>query len=129
MLGAMIKMTIKHDIIHIDSSLCFKCGKPFGTEKGIRKTKHHAIPRTLRPERNITLPMHERCHLELNRLYTTQQKKRLAPKSMKVFSNRMEGLVGSSKSFMKKIKKVYDDFMSEIARIEGEKIKKELEGK
>ena len=106
-------------VISLGSYKCFCCGKQFDEKnKDLRKTKHHAIPITLKPKFNIVFPLCEKCHRELNNLYANQEKKQRAPKPLKVFTNKMEGLANSYKSFGKKIEKIHNDFMLEIARIE-----------
>ena len=108
---------VEYSTMHIDFPVCFKCGELFGA-KDLRKTKHHVIPQLLEPKRNITIPLHAKCHAELNGLYIHQKKKPKSSKSLKVFTNRMEGLRNSYKKFGKKIEKVYSDYMEEIQRVE-----------
>ena len=64
------------DLVKIDASHCWKCGKLFdntteGFKKGMNKTKHDEIPRFLKPKRNVQIPVCQKCHSEIN-LYSVQ---------------------------------------------------------
>lgn len=50
--------------ISISDSVCWKCGKPFSKGE-YQRTVHHVLPRNLNPIKNITIPLHEKCHREV----------------------------------------------------------------
>ncbi len=50
-------------IIRGDS--CWKCGNNFDGKEH-KKTTHHGIPQTLQPKQNVSIPMCEQCHEEIN---------------------------------------------------------------
>jgi len=53
-------------VINIQDDVCWKCGEAFNEqdEKLIR-TIHHALPKQLNPKKNITVPIHKKCHDEI----------------------------------------------------------------
>lgn len=104
-------------LVQLESGFCFMCGKPFN-EGDLKKTKHHCIPRTLKPKRNVTLPVHMECHKKLNGLYALQQKKVKAPASLKKFTNEVEGLIYSVHRLNKKMEKLKDNLINEISKVE-----------
>lgn len=53
-------------IITIQGDTCWRCGNEFDG-KEYKKTGHHGIPRTLKPKQNISIPMCEKCHNEINK--------------------------------------------------------------
>ena len=53
-------------IITIQGDHCWRCGKEFDKAEH-KKTSHHGIPRTLRPKQNVSIPMCEKCHSEINK--------------------------------------------------------------
>ncbi len=52
-------------IITIQDDECWRCGKAF--EKKVVKTSHHAIPKNLKPKKNICVPICDDCHEEINK--------------------------------------------------------------
>ncbi len=60
----------RFDIIKIEAHHCYRCGSIF-TVKGKRRTAHHSIPKFLKPQRNVEVPVCEDCHREINQ-YTVQ---------------------------------------------------------
>ncbi len=52
--------------ITIQGSSCWKCGNDFDG-KECKRTSHHGIPRTLKPKQNVSIPMCEKCHKEINK--------------------------------------------------------------
>ena len=87
-------------IITIQGSFCWRCGNEFDGKKYI-KTGHHGIPRTLKPKQNISIPMCEECHKEINKqdintleayahkIYKTAQN---IPRSVRELVNKLETL-------------------------------------
>jgi len=53
-------------IITIQGDHCWRCGHEFDGKEH-KKTSHHGIPRTLKPKQNISIPMCEKCHKEINK--------------------------------------------------------------
>lgn len=51
--------------IIIDDDVCWLCGNPFTNEKGMNRTTHHTLSRHLKPKKNITVPIHQKCHDEI----------------------------------------------------------------
>ena len=57
-------------VIKIDATHCFCCGiNMANTTPDDTKTRHHAIPRELKPIRNIVLPVCRKCH---GKIHTSQ---------------------------------------------------------
>jgi len=54
-----------NEVISIQGTVCWRCGKPFRNTKELRRTTHHALPKHLNPAKNILLPIHEKCHTEI----------------------------------------------------------------
>ena len=106
------KEKIVYKTIHIDSSLCFFCGQPFGA-KELRKTEHHGIPKCLSPERNIGVPVHKKCHDEINSLYVVQQKRPRVPQ-LKAFENQMAGILKNAEGHFIKVSKLHSRIIKEI---------------
>ena len=52
--------------ITIQGSFCWRCGNEFDGKKH-KKTSHHGIPKALKPVQNISIPMCEGCHDEINK--------------------------------------------------------------
>ena len=51
-------------------SICCLCGEKITTTK---KTRHHVIPQAIKPKMNIIIPLHNECHIELNKLMEINQ--------------------------------------------------------
>ena len=88
----------RFDLIKIEAHHCFRCGNPF-TGKGRKKTKHHAIPQFLKPQRNVEVPVCDDCHKEINQ-YTMQS----IPK-FKAMQNLLENLKNAIAKWEKKLGK------------------------
>lgn len=55
-------------IITIQDDECWKCGNTFNNKDKKRvKTSHHAIPKNLKPVKNLCVPLCEGCHREINK--------------------------------------------------------------
>lgn len=53
-------------LINIQDDICWKCGKPFDDkDDDLKKTVHHMLPQTCNPVKNVTVPIHEKCHREI----------------------------------------------------------------
>jgi hypothetical protein len=53
-------------IINIQDDVCWKCGEVFiENDEELSKTIHHTIPKQLNPKKNITVPIHKKCHDEI----------------------------------------------------------------
>lgn len=50
------------ELIIIQDDACWICGKPFGSDDEMKRTNHHTLPQHLNPAKNITVPIHEKCH-------------------------------------------------------------------
>jgi len=55
--------------IYIDDIVCFQCGLPFDAKEH-KKTKHHAIPKFLKPQINVVVPLGQRCHNKMNIIFS-----------------------------------------------------------
>ncbi len=53
-------------IITIQGDTCWRCGNEFDG-KNHKRTAHHGIPRTLKPKQNVSIPMCQDCHDEINK--------------------------------------------------------------
>ena len=76
--------------VQLNMNICFICGKNFEGDK----ERHHAIPKCLKPAFNVLIPVHRRCHKELNKMYVSQQKKPLYDKMERVVDNAIVQLAG-----------------------------------
>lgn len=88
------------DIVKIDASHCYRCGKLFGIKR--KKTHHHTIPKFLNPKRNVKVPICEKCHKEINK-YIIQQIPEF--KSLCNFIENLEDLIKKHKPKLEKYKK------------------------
>ena len=88
----------RFDLLKIEAYHCYRCGNPF-TGKGRKKTGHHSIPKFLKPQRNVEVPVCENCHKEINQ-YTVQS----IPK-FNAINNLIEGLKAVIKSYEKKLER------------------------
>ncbi len=86
------------DTIKLDAYRCYICGQLFDEGKH-KKTLHHAIPKFLKPKRNVLLPVGESCHQEIN-TYTVQSvpKAPRNPNFNVVLTNVQISLKGAEKS-------------------------------
>jgi len=46
-------------------SSCCLCGEKITSTKNSR---HHVIPKAIRPKINVIIPLHNKCHVRLNKL-------------------------------------------------------------
>ena len=53
------------DLLKIEAHHCWVCGEVFSGKKKA-KTSHHAIPQSMKPKRNIEIPVCNDCHKEIN---------------------------------------------------------------
>lgn len=91
-----------HSQLKIEAHHCWQCGKPFVEgDEDLKKTMHHGIPQFLKPERNIQIPIHKKCHDEINK-YNIQSIPQL--KSLK-------GFIKSLKDFASKHEKILDRYV------------------
>lgn len=63
---------MKNEII-INSDICYICGKKFQGKAELEKTMHHSIPKCIKPKFNIQIPVHRKCHDEMNRNFIHKQ--------------------------------------------------------
>lgn len=96
------------NVIKIDNGICFMCGRTFIQTGNKRKTEHHCIPQCLEPMFNIIVPLHYKCHEELNSLYAISQPKAkvIGITILKRALNDVQGLKGSNLAQGVKIEKV-----------------------
>lgn len=47
-------------------SVCWMCGNKL---RNPHKSKHHIIPRAIKPEINMLVPLHIKCHRRLNKMF------------------------------------------------------------
>ena len=53
--------------VDVDDSNCWICGKEFiKGDKFLMMTKHHVLPKHLKPIKNITIPICKKCHHKVN---------------------------------------------------------------
>jgi len=67
-------------------NFCWRCG----TTKGI--TRHHVIPKAMKPIHNIKIPLCDSCHVELNEHYGAHVKKKL-PNKYRDFNNYFQSIM------------------------------------
>ena len=53
----------RHGVISIQENFCMRCGV-----NGVPLTRHHSIPKRMKPKMNVTVPLCKKCHDELNLL-------------------------------------------------------------
>ena len=70
--------------LKIEASHCYNCGKPFTSEDP--KTKHHSIPKSMKPDRNVLLPVHKSCHQKIHEAIT------LTKPDFEAYENMVRGL-------------------------------------
>jgi len=51
--------------VKITTSHCYNCDIVFGTGDE-KKTDHHVIPKSMKPTRNIVIPVCAKCHKEIH---------------------------------------------------------------
>jgi len=118
----MAKEAIKN--IKIDNGVCFSCGEEFESVGPLKKTMHHCLPSLINPKFNVLIPLHKVCHEELNKLYVhsvPKQPKAIGLPSFKRVQNDIQGIIGHSETFTKKIKKVLDKVDKVVADREPKK--------
>lgn len=93
-------------IIKITAYHCWMCGGLFD-EENIKKTMHHAIPRFLKPKRNVEIPICENCHKQINS-YNIQNIKTKDGDLNKTIEQ-LKGAISSFSKAMKKTKDSIDD--------------------
>ena len=52
--------------ITIHEEECWLCGEEKG--EGVRMTRHHTIPKHLKPKKNVIVPVCEGCHSRINKI-------------------------------------------------------------
>lgn len=102
------------DDFHFDFGRCPRCDRTYD-QKDRKKTKHHIIPKFMKPKKNITMSLCLFCHNELNESYVHTKKKIKIPKvkEIKVFKNRLEGLQGPVGALKRKIDKLIESLSKE----------------
>ena len=51
------------EMIMVKDDVCWLCGKHLGiNNKSMVITQHHVLPQTLKPKKNICVPVHRMCH-------------------------------------------------------------------
>lgn len=91
------------DLVKIDSHHCWMCGIAFDSLEH-RKTNHDAIPKFLRPKRNILVPVCEKCHRELNNKYTIHSVPKLKVKTIKNFLKNFKDLINKYEKILESYK-------------------------
>jgi 5-methylcytosine-specific restriction endonuclease McrA len=86
-----MKVTLNKNILGLSDDLCWICGRKF--DNIIILTRHHAIPRRMKPKINITVPVCKECH----------NKENLIAGDLKMKADRLKGYLSS---IIKKIGKI-----------------------
>ncbi len=66
----IIELDKRDRIFIIKSKICLICGKGFSKakkKKELFKSDHHAIPQKMKPLFKVVIPIHVKCHMELNK--------------------------------------------------------------
>uniref|UniRef100_A0A6M3LRX3 Uncharacterized protein n=1 Tax=viral metagenome TaxID=1070528 RepID=A0A6M3LRX3_9ZZZZ len=84
-------------MIRIDSRHCWKCNEVMTTSGIHKRTSHHAIPKFLKPVRNVEMPVCDKCHKEIN-AFTVQSMPKLEAvdnliKNLKLFITKYEKVI------------------------------------
>ena len=81
----------------LDAHHCFCCGGAFDNAEK-KKTQHHAIPKNLKPKRNVLLPICDKCHKEINQSYMPKTQFDKLLKRLDSFQKQADGLVTTIKA-------------------------------
>ena len=115
--------------IKIDNGVCFSCGEEFEPTGPLMRTLHHCLPKLIDPKFNVIVPLHKVCHQELNSIYAHSKAKPPEAFGLSAFKrtqNSVQGLVGHSEAFSKKIQKVADAITKDIEKRESKDAKTKL---
>ncbi len=90
------QIDLTEKVIGLPFSECFICGKP-------DSTRHHAIPKEMKPLRNVTLPLCDEhkdvTHLPVRVLYVPPELRQAINKALVEVNNTKGRLVKVKKSF------------------------------
>ncbi len=84
--------------VKIEASHCWNCGDNF-SKSG--KTKHHSIPKAMKPDRNVLIPVCRDCHDKIHHSMLRTPK-------LTEYENFVKGIKTFIASHEKKLKKVLD---------------------
>ena len=93
------KFGARMDLIKIDAHHCWVCGIAFDGEEH-KKTNHDAIPRFLKPKRNVMVPICQKCHRELNTKYTIQSIPKIKIKKIRNFIKNLDEFINKNKKIL-----------------------------
>jgi len=96
--------------LHVSDSICFLCGEPFNSTTH-KKTKHHSIPKFLKPKFNVVVPIGKSCHHEMNKIF--EPKLLYHKNSVKML---MDSLTKNHLKVMNKVKKIHDNIDTEVKK-------------
>ncbi len=91
-----VDIRIRDNEFIFESCICFRCGK-FGKAM----TKHHAIPKRLKPEKNVIVSICHGCHDDVNDLD-------------------MKGILGYFHRLFKKLRSMIDQVDNKICKFKEE---------
>ena len=72
----IIELDKKDRIFRIKSKICLMCGGKFSkakNKKELYSSDHHAIPKKMEPLFKVIIPIHVKCHQELNSNFLSKQ--------------------------------------------------------
>jgi len=83
--------------IEIASGTCFRCAQGFEKKGDRKRTIHHSIPKSLKPSKNVLIPICESCHVKLH------SSPKVSMKSFKSMQNALKGLKSATEKFENKL--------------------------
>ncbi len=116
---------MKTKTIHIDQNYCVRCEDLFTGSGEKMKTKHHVVPKFLKPKSNYTICLCKDCHEELNKNYVSVAPKSKKLPKLKTIQNKVNGLKGALEKYGKKLEKTIKEIDKEIEDESPKEIKHE----
>ena len=96
--------------INLDVGICFLCSKTFegkSPKNPLSKTMNHALPKMLKPKKNILFPLHLECHKKLNSIYKLQEKRTPIPMELNRAKQKLSSAIKSKDDLDEKLMEVY----------------------
>ena len=69
----IINFNKNNEDVVIKSKKCLCCNKLFDKNNGVKRTRHHSIPKCNKPKCNVMIPICDDCHLGLHSEFMPKQ--------------------------------------------------------